>query len=551
MTAKSFHQIVFCFVMAGALTVRAEPRSQTDSRGNLLPPPKAGLVAVQGPDHEKLEAAVRDQLIVLEKSLATLVKDSSADDSKLGEAYGLMGQVYHAYSLTSPAEQCYLNAHRLAPKDFRWAYLLGNVYQKEGRAEEALTYYKLARKLRPDYLAVPVNAGNLYLARNRLEEARASFQEALASDTKCAAAQYGLGQTALSARNYAEAVDYLRQALALIPDANRIHYALAMAYRGLGEIEKAKAHLEKQGPVGVRVPDPLVDGLQELIKGERIHLLRGRLAFDALRFSEAADEFRKAVAANPESIPARVNLGSSLAQLGDINGAIEQFGEAIRLDPHNAASHYNLGFLFAKQNRHDRAISHLQTLLRLSPNDSQARFLLGQESLKAGLTQDALAEFSRLVEADADNEDALLERVKLLMSLKRYREAMEKIEKSYALFPQKGRTAVMLAYLLASNPQSDLRDGERALELARLVYQATGSVNHGAIVAMALAELGRCDEAAEWQTKMIAAAEQQGNTDLARKLETDLKRYEKARPCRPEGEAAMSGASSGDGSKKP
>ncbi|MCI0485889.1 MAG: tetratricopeptide repeat protein, partial [Blastocatellia bacterium] len=392
MTTKVFQQIILCLVMAGAFAVRAESRSQTDSRGSLLPPPKEGLVAVRGPDLEKLEPAVGEQLQSLEKSLAALLKDHSTDDAKLSESYGLMGQVYHAYSLASPAEQCYLNAHRLAPGDFRWAYLLGNICQKEGRAEEALNYYKLARKLRPDYLAVPVNVGNIYLARNRLEEARASFQEALSLDAKCAAAQYGLGQAALSARNYAQAVEHLNQALAQVPDANRIHYALAMAYRGSGEIEKAKAHLAKQGLVGVRVPDPLVDGLQELIKGERVHLLRGRLAFGAQRFSEAADEFRKAVAAKPDSIPARVNLGSSLAQLGDLDGAIEQYNEAIKLDPQNAASHYNLGFLLAKRNEHDRAIFHLQTLLRLNAQDSQARFLLGQELLAAGRTEDALAE---------------------------------------------------------------------------------------------------------------------------------------------------------------
>ena len=64
-----------------------------------------------------------------------------------------------------------------------------------------------------------------------------------------------------------------------------------------------------------------------------------------------------------------------------------------------------------------------------------------------------------------------------------------------------------LAYLLAASPQYDLRDGARALELAQMIYQATGSLEHGALVAMALAELGRCTEASEWQRRMIAAAE--------------------------------------------
>jgi len=90
--------------------------------------------------------------------------------------------------------------------------------------------------------------------------------------------------------------------------------------------------------------------------------------------------------------------------------------------------------------------------------------------------------------------------------------------------------------LLVCSPQYDLRDGARALELARLAYQATGLVNHGAIVAMALAELGRCSEAAEWQRQMITAAERDQRSDLVAKLKADLRRYENARPCRPRSE---------------
>ena len=95
---------------------------------------------------EKLEADIRQQLLALQTSLLTLAKDKSTDDDRLSEGYGLLGQTYQAYSMTKPAQECYWNAHHLAAKDFRWAYLLGNSYQQEGRVEEALTYYK-PRKL--------------------------------------------------------------------------------------------------------------------------------------------------------------------------------------------------------------------------------------------------------------------------------------------------------------------------------------------------------------------------------------------------------------------
>jgi hypothetical protein len=49
---------------------------------------------------------------------------------------------------------------------------------------------------------------------------------------------------------------------------------------------------------------------------------------------------------------------------------------------------------------------------------------------------------------------------------------------------------------------------------------------------MALAELRRCREAAEWQRKIIAEAEQTKQIDLVAKLKAGLKRYDEGPPCR-------------------
>src|SRR4029079_8474962 len=141
-----------------------------------------------------------------------------------------------------------------------------------------------------------------------LDEARESFNAALKLDKNNAAAHYGLGQVALSQRSYSDAVDHFEKTLAQVPGANRVHYSLAMAYRGLGDAEKAKAHLAQQGTVGVRVADPLVAGLRDLITGERVYLARGKVAFEARRYADAVSEFHKAVVAKPDSVTARINL---------------------------------------------------------------------------------------------------------------------------------------------------------------------------------------------------------------------------------------------------
>jgi tetratricopeptide (TPR) repeat protein len=464
----------------------------------ILPAPKSNLVAIHWPNLSSIEVEVSGHLLKEQSSLTAAVKTAGASDAKLSEAYGSMGQTFHAYSFNAPARECYVNASRLAPRDFRWVYLMAKLDQQDGRVDEAIKNYLSAQSLNPNYVAASINLGNIFLEANRLSEARQHFLAALKIDKESPAAHYGLGQVALSERNYAEAVRYFERTLAIVPAATRVHYSLAMAYRGLGTIEQAKTNLRLQGTVGVRVADPLVDQLQELVQGERLHLIRGRLALEAKRYAEAADEFRKAVAARPESVTGRVNLGAVLNLLGDQRGALEQFQAALRLAPENANAHYNLAVLLGGQNRHQEAITHLQSVLKSNPRDSGAQFLLAQAYLRS----------------------------------EQYKQALDSLEKSHAMFPEKTGITITLAKLLATSPSSDLRNGARALELAQRTYQATGLMEHAAVISLALAELGRCAEALEWQKKLIDAAERQEKVSVAEILKRDLQLYEGS-PCRP------------------
>ena len=531
-----FQTSVLCrFGICLTLVWLAQGLVHAQTRIDLLPPPRPTLVAIHLPDLQDLENEVHDQIKSQQALLVAVVKDSNSTEADLSAAYGVMGQTYHAYSLTAPARECYVNAGRLAPGDFRWIYLLAKLDQREGNVAEAIRGFKTVVSLRPEFVAAPVNLGNIYLELNRLDDAQTSFSNALAIDKSSAVAYYGLGQVALSRRNYADAVNYFQKSLELAPGANRIHYSLAMAYRGLGDAEKTRLHLAQQGTVGVRVADPLIDGLQEFVQGARTHLVRGRAALEAKRYAEAVTEFRRAVSANPDNVTAHVNLGAALTQTGDLNGAMEQFEATLRIDPNNTTAHYNLAVLLANEDKHEEAIVHLHAVLRINPNDPGARFLLGQQLEKATRLDEALREFTTVVEANPDNEAALLERVKLLQWKKQYKEALDVLEKSHARYLQKARTTALLISVLAASPQSELRDGAKALKLAQSLYEASGSLEHGALVSLALSELGRCSDAADWLRKLIDLATAARRDDLLSRLKTDLQRYEHA-PCRPAAE---------------
>ena len=109
---------IFTLALAafGSSSIGSEVGSQQED--SVLPPPRVGLLSLPYPDTEPLEEQVREQFRELQRNLAKLVRKPETTKSQLSEAYGLLGQMYHAYALSDVAEICYLNAHRVEPKDF-------------------------------------------------------------------------------------------------------------------------------------------------------------------------------------------------------------------------------------------------------------------------------------------------------------------------------------------------------------------------------------------------------------------------------------------------
>jgi|SRR5688572_1158417 len=447
------------------------------------------------PPLEALDPAVAAQL----QSAAGDVEDAlnaKAGGRRMAEAYGSLGQVLHAYEFFEPAEAAYLRAARLAPGDARWPHLLGYLYHQTGRLEEAADQFAMVRRTQPDHREATVRLGEVFLGLNRLPEAREQFERAV--DVFPAVARRGLGEVTLRQGRFDEAVGHFRAALERAPKADAIHYSLAMAYRGLGRLDEARAHLQRQGPGGIRIADALVDNLQTLLRGERALVIKGRRAYDAGQFDEAAAAFATAVSAAPDSATAHANLGLALAQLGNTARAVAEFETALRLDPENLAAHTSLGMWFVTQGSDLEAIDHLRVAVRQAPDDEQAVVTLSI----------------------------------LLAGQARFGDALALLDAANREFPDRTETATTLARLLASAPDRSIRDGRRALALADTVYASSPAPVHGETVALALAELGRCQEAAEWMRRAIDDAARAQDAVQAARLRGEIAKYSGA-PCRP------------------
>ena len=107
------------------------------------------------------------------------------------------------------------------------------------------------------------------------------------------------------------------------------------------------------------------------------------------------------------------------------------------------------------------------------------------------------------------------------------------LETGLRLNPTSGAITHGVARILAASPDPALRDGERAVEMARRVVEALPTLGHVRTLAMALAENGACEDAAGLLRQALAAAGDQADPEMTALTSTELERYERGAPCRP------------------
>jgi tetratricopeptide (TPR) repeat protein len=491
------------------------------------------LEPIPNPDLSGMEDVVLEQLRDARAGLLTLSQKPDAPVSQLGQAYGDMGMLYQAYGLQEGAKACYLNARTLAPHEFKWHYYLGYLYRTAGDFQKAVNCFQTAMEIRPDEVVL-LRLAEANLDLEHTESAKPLFERVLSSSGSSAAAMTGLGKILLRERDFAEAVRYLNQALALQPQASSIHQLLAVAYRGLGDLPQAQAHLLEQGQAVPIVPDPFVDDLEKLKKGKTNLLVRARQAMDQGHFKEAVVAFRRIVAMLPDDANSRANLGVALGQAGDVQEATAQLSEALRLAPDDAHAHYSLALLLLAARSEQQAMEHLQIAVKLDPGRKEAHFQLANLLMRAKRYEEAEREYSQVVRIEPGNAAARIMDAMASVRIKHYSQARDRLERAHKILPDDFDIANALARLLAASPEKDVRDGSRSLLLIQQAVRARGAmdVNQGQTLAMALAEVGQFTRAAELQRSILQEVEQSKDLDLVPTLRENLALYERGQACR-------------------
>jgi tetratricopeptide (TPR) repeat protein len=241
---------------------------------------------------------------------------------------------------------------------------------------------------------------------------------------------------------------------------------------------------------------------------------------------------RKATELDPRNAMVWLDLGIALYRTGSAGQALEPIKQALQVNPHYARAHYAAGMLMAMAG-HDREA--IDAFLAATTDDThfvEAHISLAQALQRTGRQREALAHYQAvLTQIPADSEGQFGSAI-TLVRLGQYQDARVRLTEGMDAHPDETRFAHALARVLAAAPDDRIRDGQRARSIAETLLKLDPTIDRAETLAMALAELGRFDEAIAWQRHTIAEIERGGGSDEARQMGTNLRLYERGQPCR-------------------
>lgn len=261
----------------------------------------------------------------------------------------------------------------------------------------------------------------------------------------------------------------------------------------------------------------------------------------------ALTEARKAVAADPSNAAARIALVTTLEDATQSSEALDEAEHATELAPLDGATHLELGALLFKQNKLERAFEEARLAVASAPENTQAHFLLlvslfyhnensvdsAREALAVSpynaeihhLLGAALARKREPIEAFNQLAYSVLIRPGwteagselhlALLALINSPDAAKLLHQAASSIPDSIVAQDELAWVFATHPSQELRDGHEAVRLAEHACALTKRTNPVllATLATAYAETGNFDQAISTIQGSISKARSSNNAD--------------------------------------
>jgi tetratricopeptide (TPR) repeat protein len=324
----------------------------------------------------------------------------------------------------------------------------------------------------------------------------------------------------LQASRWKNSESLWRHTLTCTLDNNIAHNNLGTALLQMGRLDEAAVHFQK------------VLEVQPLNAEARNNL--GNVFFQKGRVDEAVADYQKALEINPKLALARYNLGVAFLQNGRVHEAVWHFQAALEIEPDFAKAHYNLGIAFVQLGRVSEALVHYNKALEINPNYAEAEYNLGIALLQIGRLNEAVSHYNKALAINPNYVEAHNNLGTALVQLGQVSEALAHFQKAMEINPLNVEAENNMALVLATFPETWVRNGTKAVELAEHADHLTGNANASvsATLAAAYAEAGQFPNAITTAKRALQLATDQGNTALADAIRAQIRLYQSGFPYR-------------------
>ena len=364
--------------------------------------------------------------------------------------------------------------------------LMGCAWRQTTYWHDGETLWSHAVDVTPYNATAHFNYGNILADHKKTEAAIAHYRTALQLQPKNGDVYNNLGNLLTKVKRYDEAIEDLRIAIQFDPKDAFAHNNLGLAFAYAKQPE------------------------------------------------EAIDEYRKALALKPGYVTALDNLGLLLQDEKRLDEAGEVYEQSLKFEPEDADVCYNMGVVRINQGRIDDAIAYFRRVLELKPTYVLAYHNLGVLTSGRGQLDEAIACFGRAAQLDSKNpssrnlfDEAMARREQIKSDVAAQRELLRE-------HPDDVNLLNRIAWTLATNPTTSIRNGAEAVQLAGRAVQLSQSRNSISlgILAAAYAETGQYAKAVESQQQALALAANENNAKRIDSLRARLKVYQAGSPYR-------------------
>ena len=293
--------------------------------------------------------------------------------------------------------------------------------------------------------------------------------------------------------------------------------------------------------------DPTKAGLEELISSYRVALelgpgyqhaefllaycyaILGEILIDERDLQGALRRFRMALGIDPGNSTANLHVGIDRANQGDPEESLRYFERSNERKPRSVDAHAAAGQALIALERFDEALEKLNRAVDLRPDLAETRRLRCFTLRMLGRFGEAIDACLAARKLDPDSPRISLDLANTLHSAGRPLDAIAALREATTLGPVLRRR---LSWFLSTSVDPAVRDGAEAL---RVIAPLTGRPDDPYVldvVAAALAESGRFDEAVRTAERGAELAASRGQPRVERLLRERLASYRAGRPIR-------------------